>query len=211
MRTSTGKQMKGLALVIVALTLTGCMSLLPCQKDDAVSVPPVSTCLSERKKLLDQDLDTFDQAPYGLRSVYTNALSCKLAAAELIEEYRLLHPEVSKEFNSYLLYWHEGQLRAETGDYESAAKLFEQARMAEDVNEEVRVTWNLYVDATKAFVQRDWESLILARRKLATVPAKYLLGSKFPPNLHVVDGLVRCFERTYADAYQMCRAPRDMK
>jgi len=77
----------------------------------------MSTCLSERKKLLVQDLDTFDQAPHGLRSVYVNSPSCKLAAADLIKEYRLLHPDVLKEFNSYLLYWHEGQLRAEMGDY----------------------------------------------------------------------------------------------
>ena len=109
--------MKTLALLTVTVTLAGCVSFFKDHEDHASIAPAMSTCLSERKKLLVQDLDTFDQAPHGLRSVYVNSPSCKLAAADLIKEYRLLHPDVLKEFNSYLLYWHEGQLRAEMGDY----------------------------------------------------------------------------------------------
>jgi len=83
--------------------------------------------------------------------------------------------------------------------------------MKEDVAEEIGVTWNLYVDATTAFVQRDREALLLSRHKLATAPARYWSGLKAPSNLDVVDGLVRCFERTYADAYRMCRTSREME
>lgn len=47
--------MKTLALLTVTLTLAGCLSFFKDHEDHASIAPAMSTCLSERKKLLEQD------------------------------------------------------------------------------------------------------------------------------------------------------------
>lgn len=195
--------MKLIFLGLLLVNVSGCgftSGLLPTK-----SVEKNATCVYDRKLLLGQDLETFDQSATGVRSLYTRSPECKLEAAQLIADYRALNPEAQKEFNAYLLYWHEGQLRAEVGDYQKALPLLEHARMSADAGPEVSLIWNLYVDATKAFVMRDKKELSRAREKLASVPPQYHSRSGKPPNLNVVDGLLLCFDRTYSDAYRNCR------
>jgi hypothetical protein len=161
------------------------------------------TCAFDRSKLLSQDLATFDQSPQGWRELAFKGAACHRETADLIAEYRKLRPEVMKtNINSYLLYWHEGQTRAFMGENQQARGLFEQSRVP---HIPVFKAWNIYVDATVAFLDRDRDALLNARTRLAELPPEAGKPGSKPMNLDVVDGLVRCFDRSYADAYSACR------
>ncbi|MDR7193753.1 hypothetical protein [Luteimonas terrae] len=91
--------------------------------------------------------------------------------------------------------------------------------------------WNHYLDATVAFLGGDHAALAQARASLAAQPYPdtpgmpplvdgYLemptqpglppMRMRWPPNLDVVDGLLRCFGRSYAEAYgPTCRTAPD--
>lgn len=115
--------------------------------------------------------------------------------------------------------WHEGQVRAELGETDAAISLMERARHAPVEHGFNQDDWNIYVDATIAFLRGDKASLLRARERLANFP--WPVGHSYtdekgvrhttrppnwPPNLNVVDGLVRCFGHPYAEAYrQACR------
>jgi hypothetical protein len=163
----------------------------------------VDACAFDRSKLLTQDLVTFDQSPQGWRELEFKGAACHRETADLIAEYRKLRPEVMKtNINSYLLYWHEGQTRAFMGDYQQARALFEQSRVPQIP---AFKAWNIYADASIAFLDRDRGALLKARAKLAQIPPEAGKPDAKPMNLDVVDGLVRCFDRSYADAYSTCR------
>jgi hypothetical protein len=76
--------------------------------------------------------------------------------------------------------------------------------------------WNLYVDASIAFLRGDRAVLQRARDALAVLPrpphfqprdmAGRPINLSWPPNLNVVDALIRCFGRAYAKAYA-CAPP----
>jgi hypothetical protein len=90
-------------------------------------------------------------------------------------------------------------------------QLFEKSRHPKDDP----FGWNLYVDATIAFIRKDKLALLNAREALARLPRPpdfdprdaqgNAIEVSWPPNLHVVDGLIECFEREYKDAYKVCR------
>lgn len=155
-------------------------------------------CAFDRSKLLAQDLHTFDQSENGLHGLNTKHPGCDAALADLVADYRKAHPEVLKSGNSYLLYWHEGQYRASAGQYPQAEELFEQSRLPAGA---AFAMWNLYVDATVAFVRQDRPALLKAHAKLAGLPPEAYAPDPKPMNLDVVAGLVRCFGRSYTEAY----------
>ena len=155
----------------------------------------------------------------GWRSIAARP-GCESAAADLIRDYREAHKNQSD-----ILYWHEAQLRAFSGDYARTLPLMRRAYkpMGADPG-----GWNPYVDATIAFLKSDRAALADARAKLAAVqPAAeqgmpplrdgfielpmadgQIMKMRWPPNLDVVDGLVRCFGKPYAIAYSdQCRTP----
>jgi hypothetical protein len=88
------------------------------------------------------------------------------------------------------------------GDNQQARGLFEQSRVPQIP---VFKAWNVYVDATIAFLDRDRDALLKARTRLAEIPPEAGKPNSKPMNLDVVDGLVRCFDRSYRDAYSACR------
>jgi hypothetical protein len=139
---------------------------------------------------------------------------CELVAADLLADYRRAHPA-----SSSTLTWHEGQMRAFAGDYGHAIGLLESARKPP---EQDKGGWNPYVDATVAFLARNKTGLLSSRDRLAVVafpsdtdmpPLKngYIeipaqdgqpaMKIRWPPNLDVVDGLIACFDKPYAQAY----------
>ncbi|MEQ8434624.1 MAG: hypothetical protein RIA71_10315, partial [Oceanicaulis sp.] len=112
-----------------------------------------------------------------------------------------------------ILYWHEGQMRAFAGQTDRAAALFDQARSDDPA-------WNLYVDASIAFLRRDRDALEAARATLARLrpsEAEQAARRRFleenpsitmpdgfveqPQNLSVVDRLRDCFASAYSQAY----------
>jgi len=108
--------------------------------------------------------------------------------------------------------------------YDRAIPLLEGARKPADQDD---AGWNLYVDATVAFLRHDKSKLMDARRQLAAVPFPENAGypplkdgvlelptnpgqpgmrMRWPVNIDVVDGLIACFEKPYSEAYSSsCR------
>ena len=182
------------------------------------------SCSYDRDALLSLNEQAFDQdlsgGGGGWRKI-ANILGCERAAAELIGAYRSEHGN-----NSSALMWHEGQLWAEANEYERAIPLLESSKKKEA---EDPIGWNHYVDATVAFLRNDRAELERAREALSKVPHTPASGfppvkdgyieiagqegqlpfkMRWPPNVEVVDGLLRCFGRSYSEAYgsPSCRA-----
>jgi hypothetical protein len=161
-------------------------------------------CAFDRAKMLALDERAFDQDLEGGWRTLGALEACWPVAADLIRDYRL-----ARAPGSGILFWHEGQMRAFAGQSERAIPLFEAAR--EPAND--GFGWNLYVDATVAFLNRDKPGLLVARAALAHIPKPdgvelsykdaqgRVIEFTWPPNLDVIDDLIRCFDRPYKDAY----------
>ncbi|WP_137863702.1 MULTISPECIES: hypothetical protein [unclassified Sphingomonas] len=176
-------------------------------------------CAYDRAAILALDERAFDQnLEGGWRSLA--AAGCTPEAADLIRDWRVLHKATAT-----ILFWHEGQLRAEAGQADQAIALFEQSRrtMGEDGSQ----AWNLYVDGSLAFLRRDRAAFDAARAKLSALPQPATFDANpkgpdgkpillpdgrpltvaWPPNLNVFDRLSRCWGQGYKVAYA-CPAGR---
>ncbi len=176
-----------------------------------------ASCAVDTRAMLQLDFRAFDQdMDGGWRSVSTNP-DCRSKAADLIRTYR----EFNIKPRLTTLYWHEAQLRAELGEIDAAVSLMALAKKESFLHGRDQDDWNAYVDATIAFLKGDHGELLAARKRLAEfpLPANYsYIGTDgvsrtgrppdWPYNLDVVDGLLRCFGRSYAEAYGAgCRTP----
>lgn len=172
-------------------------------------ISPIDMCTIDRIAALSLEEAAFDQGGDGWRSLARPG--CFLAAADLIAAYRAEHPG-----HGAMLYFHEAQMRAAGGDYAAAAPLFDAARSGE--NEwRVDTGWNDYVAASVAFVRRDLATLTQHRERLASLPPPPLqpevadaaraepIPEGWPFNLDVVDRLIACFDKTYAEAMSGCQ------
>ena len=181
------------AVVSVVLS-AGCVST---EKSAATN------CTYNRSQLMSLDQHSFDQDMDGGWRALAKKDECLVIAADLIRDYRELH---GSDFTA-ILFWHEGQLRATAGDSSAAITLFERSRLPPDVSP----GWNEYVDATIAFLKKDRSSFDRAHEALATLPRPSNWGRNpagqemaWPPNLGVVEGLARCFSKSYKEAYERC-------
>ncbi|WP_380786901.1 hypothetical protein [Sphingomonas sp. R86521] len=161
----------------------------------APALSPTSDQCGYGPKILDLGFDAFDQdATAGWRTLSMKP-GCEEAAANMIRAYRM-----NSESYLPLLYWHEAQIRAELGHNAAAIPLMQKSRRLADQD---KLGWNAYVDATISFLQNDRISLTEARDRLALLPKPNMFDPKrsWPPNIGVVDGLIRCFGKTYKIAY----------
>jgi hypothetical protein len=162
-------------------------------------------CRGSMDALLALDFEAFDQEEGGWRAAERRGRG---DVADVIRAYRLAHEKSLLEWQRDLLLWHEAQLRALHGDYPTAVRLMRDSSGAPFE------AHNLYVAATIAFLEGDLAALKAARAKLAALPEppEYADAAKqfrartdtemgWPPNLNVVDGLVRCFGQPYRQAY----------
>ena len=200
----------GKCIWIVLLALV----LMPsCSTQKPILIRTPAQCSYDRARLMALDEQHFDQDLSGGWRVLAHTPGCESTAADLIRDYRNAHRSQSS-----ILYWHEGQLRAGAGDYKQAIPLLEHSREPEKKD---FFDWNDYLDATIAFLRRDKEALADARAKLAEIQPKPGSGLPpikdgfievhfndgktrkvhWPPNLDVVDGLIRCFGKPYKIAY----------
>lgn len=190
--------------LIVALFVAGCAAPLTSPQGLAASSSQpleVARCTYDRSKMLALDQAAFDQDLSGGWRELAERDGCKAAAASLIRAYREANAP-----GSGILYWHEGQLRAELGETEAASALFERSRRESDA-----FGWNYYVDASVAFLNKDRAALQAARNALVQLPRPKGFDPRgpdgkpikiaWPPNLNVVDGLLQCFDKSYAEAY----------
>ncbi|MEM1086556.1 MAG: hypothetical protein AAGH90_02425 [Pseudomonadota bacterium] len=164
-------------------------------------------CVGDKSSFLALDYMSFDQDPkIGYRSVLMQP-GCELVAADLIRDYHkalrdkgdpvlLTVPEgsfpISENGELSILYWHEGQIRAFEGQFTQAQSLFSASLKP---TEQSNRGWNEYVRGSIAFLENDLDELKRQRDLMA--------GSKNPSqlNLGVLDGLIACFGRPYAEAY----------
>jgi len=181
-------------------------------------------CVPDRAQRLALPQAEFDQnLGHGWREIGDRP-GCEGAAADLLRDYRLAHADADAR-NLSNLYWHEAQLRAFIGETAHAIELMEKSRVP--AGEVDRIGWNPYVDATTAFLRGDTAALGRARDALATVPPSpdmppvkdgfiemtsprgRVMRMRWPMNLDVVDGLVRCVGKPYREAYgdPACRTP----
>jgi hypothetical protein len=201
-----------LALLVGALSAGGV-----CAREITPDAPLPQACGYDRNGLLAMDFDTFDKDIAEGWKPLADRPGCELAAAELLAAYRVENrAHLGKDSVRYLR-WHEGQLRAIAGDTPDAITLLKSAK----AGEHLKLTL-AYTDATIAFLKKDRHGLQAARNRLASLPkpkdfeseavaAKAKLGVDvvWPPNLDIVDALVACFGKPYAQAYgQACRAPQ---
>lgn len=132
------------ALLVFVATLASCSGNPPLEKRIGDR-----QCAFEKAALLALDEQSFDQdltnGGGGWRGLAARQ-ECELVAADLIAEYRSMH-----NVESPLLFWHEGQLRAFSGQYSQAISLLEKSYkpIQQDFG------WNAYADATIAFLAND--------------------------------------------------------
>ncbi len=155
---------------------------------------------SQLDELLVQPFLKFDQDQSGgWRELQSKG--CDLAAAMLIDSYIVDAPEELKLITIEDLYFHAGQLYAGAGLKKLAVRRFLRSLNLHEHGDE-DLAWNAYVFSTIAFLQGDREELAHQRRLLAS--AKPTRENKI--NLGVVDGLVKCFDKPYGEAYSnACR------
>lgn len=165
-------------------------------------------CAYDKAEMLAMEPWDFDQEDDGWRRLDVHE-ECYEAAADLIRTYYQNYAEENPLERSMI--WHEGQLRADIGQTEEAIELFKQSERSD----EDTYGWNYYVRASIAFLQDDYETLMINREKLASLPKPDDLPAMrddegneiefpWPLNLHVVDSMVACFGRDYAQAYKGC-------
>jgi len=171
-------------------------------------------CSYDESKLVDMPYEAFDQDMTGGWRRLENR-GCVSAAANLIRAYRHKNFDLPSSEQT-ILSWHEGQLRAIAGDYDAAIPLLLRGVPENDT----AIDFVDYALGTVAFLQHDKQALITARSRLASLPkpagfAGTVASTKdgktvqipvdWPPNLNVLDGLIRCFGKPYKVAYN-CRA-----
>ena len=206
-KTALKKDFQACFAAITFSTLASCSTPITTavESNTAAGQTRAENCVYDRAELLALNIADFDQdIEGGWRSV-ANQVGCFDAAADLIRDYHAALPQ-----KSFLLYWHEGQVRAITGDYATAIPLYEMSYKRQDDT----VGWNQYVDATIAFVRRDKTALAKAYFALANLPAPVnaqldqngnSIADSWPPNMNVVEDLLACFDQQYREAYQNCR------
>lgn len=182
------------------------------------STPPTPDCHVDHAAMMALPVNAFDQDMDGGWRALDMRKGCQEAAADLIADYRRL----PKAQGIGLLAWHEAQIRADLGQSERAIALMRESYKTEA---EDKTGWNPYVDGTVAFLRKDRAALEQARARLAGVipppsievkDGHYIMSVDgeelrvpWPPNLNVLDGLLRCFDQDYTTAYgtPACRSP----
>ena len=117
-------------------------------------------------------------------------------AADLIERYLALHPELAigtEAINGANLHFHAAQCRAFAVHTSGALKHIASARHT--LLTPGGLLWNDYLDGTAAFLRRDKAALQAARDKLA---AGHEINK---PNTAVLDRLLANLGKSYREAY----------
>lgn len=231
--------------IVMGLSASAAFTLAACTAE--VSAPPAPTVValpanaSLAYKALDEDirgaftrcdvdaeefdrlmalpLQAFDQDFTGGWRPVGDKDGCHDAAGELVLAY--IHYSVpSPPSDIQILRWHAGQMKAFAGQTDEALALFSGTYEGPD-----SIEWNLYVDATLAFLQQDREGVEAAYDTLAKfeVPAeRQAARQRFldeNPNIRMPDGYVTdpinlpvikrlrdCFDLPYKEAYRGCSA-----
>ena len=174
------------ALVVPIKISTGCVSKKVIKPTD--------------KDLLNLTYDKFDQTSGEGWRALGEGLEDYLGAAKLIDQYVVSNANLLDARQIRILNWHAGQMYAFAGDVNLARQRFIESI---DPNEpkDNPILWNDYVLATIAFLDKDLGELKKHKKVISEGP----VFNGRHANLDVVDGLIKCFDRTYKEAYSQCR------
>ena len=182
---------------------------------------PATDCKYDEAALVVLPFEAFDQdLSGGWRTL--GYKRCNAEAADALRAYRLKHQPLT-EGQRAILNWHEGQVRAEAGDYTRAIPLLMKGVNDQGEDQLFNRAFIEYALGTVAFLEHDKPALLSARARLAAIPKPTDWGdgtrtavvngktvsfkSNWPANLNVLDGLIVCFDKSYAEAYSCRPAP----
>jgi hypothetical protein len=163
-------------------------------------------CHIDKNQNLKKSFKDFDQdLNNGWRKLSNR--ECFLQSAQLIGQYIDKNQKTLNNSQIQMLKWHQAQNYANIPDYSSARQILLQLKYDDEVFE-------AYRKATIAFLENDFATLKSARYELSIIPRpdgfdqearvfkeKYNKAIIWPPNLDVVDGLIKCFDKPYKIAY----------
>lgn len=166
------------------------------------------------------DYLSFDQDPEAGWRPVAQAQECFPAAAFLIEMYLQENLFLLKD-QKRMLFVHAGQNYASASQYKRSIPWLKKSMHPSD--EDLyghNLAWNLYMEATIAFLEKDLQSLQRARDELAKIKPTneevkmvqrmmiarpeydYPEGYEYEPqNLGFVDGFIKCFDAPFLKAY----------
>lgn len=176
----------------------------------ALAPESASTCtLTAADKVANAKLsfDDFDQK--GTTPATARQLAeagCWIQAAEATQHYLVFGP-LGTEAEQRVLRFHLAQQLANTGRQQEAAAAVAGARnRTEDLTDPNMLRWNAFVRGHWAFFVKDRVTL---RAAIAEANAGQGFGNKL--NVSLLEGLERCFDRSYGDAVKApCRVIPEM-
>lgn len=167
-------------------------------------------CAVDEEAMLALSPSAFDQDPKNGWRPLADTEGCQKAAADLIQNYINRNWASLNPRTLHVMYWHLGQMEAMAGDYREAIPFLMAGAGPSDRSR--IIGFQEYALGTIAFLQGDLEALKAARARLSATPMPegFTPDSqhRWPLNLDVLDGLIRCFGSSYAQAYgSTCRTP----
>lgn len=165
----------------------------------AAAAPPANCALTEADKIANAKLtfDQFDQQ--GVTAATARKLGergCWLASYEATADYLIRGPVPTPNEQRVML-WHMGQSLALAGEEKRAAEIMAATRRPDPApSESGPLNWNDYVVGTWAFLVKDRSLLQKMRDSVLASPGKFnVINGK------LLAGMERCFEKSYAIAY----------
>ena len=143
--------------------------------------------------LMNLSFEEFDQNMQGGWRMYANNQDFK-SATDLIKLYLEQHNELEAGQREVMSF-HCGQLLALMDKNQEAIPYMKASKKTEDV-----MQWNIYVDATIAFLRKDREAFNAKKTELAQKSMMPLDQNK---NLNVLNLLEANFESTYQEALML--------
>lgn len=179
------------------------LAMLACTGPIAASGEDSPACAADREAILALEFIAFDQtAGSGWRPLYE--AGCYEEAAGLVRDWAVRHGQAPS-----IIPYHEAQLWGYAGRSDFAIPMFERIirGMAADPSD----PWRLYTEGNLAFLQRDKSRLEAATAKLAALPRPANWGTTraitadgkpappqaWPPNLNILQAMLRCWDETY--------------
>lgn len=180
----------------------------------APAASPEPLCVFDKAAVLALSPQAFDQDMNGGWRTLASKQACWTEAADLLAAYRDARWDRLRPNELHINYWHEGQMRAMIGQNERAVGLLMAGGGPTSTG-----GFADYALGTIAFLNRDREALKSARARLAARPepadfkaqranfkSKFNVDLRWPLNLDVLDGLIKCFDKPYSVAYgDSCR------
>lgn len=166
-----------------------------------VSFPHFAQSAASQPKELQLSYEEFDQDPQGGWRRLSNE-GKYVEAAQLIDRYEKEKEDLNGG-DRVILSFHAAQMYAFAGDSEKALTRLKKAKYPPEVlaqAEDVRPyaeSWNLYVDATMAFLDKDRDGL----KKSSDLLEKGPKDQGLQKNIDIVHQLLLHFDETYLVAY----------